>query len=328
MTAWLQRLGAQVVGVSLPQPPSSPSLWEQLGLEIDADLRADICGVGWQADVLAFEPQVVIHLAAQSLVPRGYEQPTETFSTNVLGTVRVMDLLREASAVGAALMVTTDKVYDTRQRPPFDEDAFLGGLDPYSASKACAELVTHSWPTGGVPVATARAGNVIGGGDWSADRLLPDLVRSWSSHQRAVLRRPDAIRPWQHVLEPVRGYLLYAEALSTGGDVPRALNFGPNGEDTVSVRQVVECAADRWGAMSAHGTPEWTALGTPPIDETSTLTLDSQRAGDALAWKGVLDWQEAVAMTIEWHALVAKGSNASEVVAAQLDDYVAKVDGA
>ena len=227
LTCWLRDLGAEVHGVSLPEPPSTPSLWDQLALPGVTEVRADVASGDWQDSVVAFDPHVVLHLAAQPLVSVGYADPATTFRSNVEGTARVLDLLPRVGSLAATVVITTDKVYDVRQPAPYAEDAFLGGKDPYSASKAAAELVVHSWPAAGTPVGTARAGNVIGGGDWALDRIVPDLVRAWSAGEEAELRNPAAVRPWQHVVEPLAGYLAYAEALATGRDVPTALNFGP-----------------------------------------------------------------------------------------------------
>lgn len=320
LTAWLQTMGAEVCGVSLPKPPSRPCLWDQLELKLSLEVRADVATYDWHQAVVGFSPEVVLHLAAQSLVPAGYADPARTFETNVMGTVRTLELLERLEELRSTIIVTTDKVYSTKQQSPFSEGSFLGGADPYSASKACAELVTQSWPASAQPVATARAGNVIGGGDWSADRLVPDLVRSWGKAEVATLRRPDASRPWQHVLEPLRGYLLYAEALATGVDVSLSLNFGPTTGDIVTVRQVVEHAAVLWAAR--HGrTPEWSSLPSPPIHETDQLQLTSQRAADELGWRSALPWKKTLDLTIEWYSLVRSGTAAMDVVHRQLADY-------
>ena len=213
LTTRLLDLGAQVMGVSLPGPHYLPSLWQSTGLRIH-EVRADVAGKGWQSDVVQFRPQVVLHLAAQALVPVAAEDPIGTFRTNVVGTAHLLgalDELREAPQ--ATLIVTTDKVYDARGRGPYTEQSPLGGGEPYAASKAAAELVVHSWPSA-LTRATARSGNVIGGGDAAPRRLLPDLIRAWSTNQPAVLRRPSATRPWQHVCEPLDGYLRYAELLA------------------------------------------------------------------------------------------------------------------
>jgi CDP-glucose 4,6-dehydratase len=324
LSCWLDRLGANVMGVSLQGSPTQPSLWDQVGPDI-VDVRADIATNTWQARATAFEPQIVLHLAAQSLVLEGYLNPLDTFLTNVSGTARVMDLLGELNAAQAAVIVTTDKVYDTRQPAPFSEDSYLGGLDPYSASKACADLMTASWPKSHVAVGTARAGNVIGGGDWSADRLLPDLMRSWAAGEPAALRRPDSVRPWQHVLEPLRGYLLQAEALASGHNPPAALNFGPTESHAVTVGEVVAYAAEAWAA-TGQPRPVWTALTTPPIAETNRLELDSQLAFASLGWRNLIDWKRAIELTVEWYAEVDRGAAPRDMVAKQLAAYITELE--
>ncbi len=324
LTTWLLDLGAEVCGVSLVEPPSEPSLWEQLELEIAADVRADIAGDDWQAPVKEFAPQTVLHLAAQSLVPQGYRDPSATFTTNVQGTVRVLELVGQLPDSPEVLVVTTDKVYDTRQGTPFAESSFLGGADPYSASKACADLAVQSWPRGDSVLATARSGNVIGGGDWSADRLLPDLMRSWAAGHEAVLRRPEAIRPWQHVLEPLRGYLLFAEHLASGGSDAPALNFGPP-QESVTVAAVADCAAESWAEATTSQRPPWAATPVPSIPETATLELDSSLADDILDWRSELTWQEAISLTVAWYARVSGGAHPRDQVEAQLAAYAAQV---
>lgn len=330
LSCWLRLLGADVLGVSLPEPVSEPSLWDQLQLDGIEEVREDIvAGTSWTDSAQRFSPHVVMHLAAQPLVSRGWAEPATTFAVNVQGTVRVLELAQKLPDLLATLIVTTDKVYDPSQPPPYDEQAPLGGRDPYSASKAAAELVVQAWPTG-APCGTARAGNVIGGGDWAADRLLPDLVRGWTAGTTVSLRRPDAVRPWQHVLEPLRGYLLYTQALAEGARAPRhGVNFGPTDAQSVPVRAVVECAAEEWHRLGRR-LPEtpWIDVDAPAFAETDVLTLDSRLARESLDWVGALDWDESVRLTLEWHVATADGEPAAEVVQRQLASYIAKVHGA
>lgn len=329
LTCWLRLLGAEVLGVSLPGPVSEPNLWDLVGLTAVSECRDDLVGSGpWPDAVRAFDAQVVVHLAAQPLVSRGWAQPRLTHEVNVLGTARVLELINELPSVQAMLIVTTDKVYDASAPAPYAEDSPLGGSDPYSASKAAAELVARSWPSD-VPIATARAGNVIGGGDWAAHRLLPDLVKAWGTGRGLPLRHPDAIRPWQHVLEPLRGYLLYAEVLAAGTPVPRALNFGPTAAQAVPVRQVVEHAAVEWARLEGRvPDPAWTADTSCAFQETHVLTLNSELAQDALGWHGVMTWEEAVRLTLQWHAAVTRGQSAGDVVHQQLAAYAAEIEAA
>jgi CDP-glucose 4,6-dehydratase len=328
LTCWLQQLGAEVMGVSLPEPPSTPALWDQLALPGVTDVRADVAGRDWTDAATRFDPDVVLHLAAQPLVSVGYEQPAATFDTNVLGTVRVLEALDRLERVEATLVVTTDKVYDPAQPAPHDESHRLGGREPYSASKAAAEIVVAGWPATTAPVATARAGNVIGGGDWARDRLLPDLVRAWSTGAAVTLRRPQSVRPWQHVLEPLRGYLLFAEALADGSEVPTALNFGPAQQQAVSVADLAALAADTWRTLTGDlPNPAWAVSGEPDFAETAELTLDSRLAASALGWVSVLDWQTAVSMTLDWFAAERAGKSPAALVAGQLATYSAIVEG-
>jgi CDP-glucose 4,6-dehydratase len=319
---WLEQLGAEVTGLSLAERETDPNLHDELGRNSVTEIEADITKDDWQDAVAHKAPQVVLHLAAQALVPVGYHEPLRTFSTNVHGTALVLDALGRIPSVEAAVMVTTDKVYDTRQSLPFAETAYLGGADPYSASKAAMELVVQAWPGLDFPVATARAGNVIGGGDWSADRLLPDLVRAFSAGKELALRRPTAVRPWQHVLEPLRGYLLLAETLVTDESAPRALNLGPEESQCVPVGEVVAFAAKHWASRSddAHS-PRWRSLDEPPIKETELLVLDSRLARSAIGWTNALGWRDAVRRTIDWHLAHSSGAVARDLVDAEIADY-------
>lgn len=325
LASWLADLDATVMGISLDELPSDPCLWPLLHATNVQDMRADLARDAWQEPVVSFEPEIVLHLAAQSLVTKGLESPLETFMSNALATARVMDLLPSLESLLVTVVVTTDKVYDARQDTPFCETSFLGGSDPYSASKAASELVVHSWPTDKT-VATARAGNVIGGGDWAAHRLLPDLDRAWSAGRALTLRRPRAVRPWQHVLEPLRGYLLYAEDLASGRTRAKSLNFGPSDTQQVAVEDLVAFAAQEW-SESTGGLAEWTSLASPPIQETDRLELDSTRAAKELSWTNILDWRVSVTMTIDWHTSLRRGASAHDLVTAQLDSYQSRARG-
>jgi CDP-glucose 4,6-dehydratase len=326
LTSWLRALGADVMGISLPELPTTPSLWEQLALTGVADLRADITTGDWTEVARDFAPSIVLHLAAQPLVSVGYEQPALTFEVNVLGTVRVLDFATALDTVDATLVITTDKVYDPAQTPPHDESHAFGGREPYSASKAAAEIVVAGWPHMAAPRATARAGNVIGGGDWAENRLLPDLVRSWTAGDAPELRRPGGVRPWQHVLEPLRGYLVYAEALASGRELPPGLNFGPADVQSVRVAELTAFAAGAWGRLGGDlPEPAWSELQSGSFEETGELTLDSSLAAEMLGWSSVLDWQTAVTLTLEWYAGAATGEAPADLVDRQLAAYSAIV---
>jgi CDP-glucose 4,6-dehydratase len=325
LTTYLVDLGADVMGVSLPGPASEPSLWDALGLDGVHDLRADVAEATWQGSVVDFSPDIVLHLAAQALVSVGYDDPLATFRSNTLGTMNLMALLGSLPDLEAALVITTDKVYDTRQEPPYDEACYLGGDDPYAASKAAAELVVRSWPhlatTAPVAVATARAGNVIGGGDWSDNRIVPDLVRCWSASEELVLRRPDAVRPWQHVIEPLVGYLAYCEALVSGLSVPSALNFGPGAADAVSVGELVEYAAGAWAALLPDSAPTWRSEAPPAWHETGRLVLDASASKQHLGLENRWDWRQAMAHTLEWYVRRERGEPARALVLEQFSRY-------
>ena len=309
LSLWLQRLGAQLTGYALA-PPTQPSLFElaRVGEGMTSVIR-DIGDASALRESLAeARPEVVIHMAAQPLVRASYAEPAETYRVNVMGTVALLDAVRHAPGLRALVNVTTDKCYENREwHWGYRENDRLGGFDPYSNSKACSELVTQSFRDAffaparhaqhGVGVATARAGNVIGGGDWGADRLVPDVVRAFAAGQVARIRRPDAIRPWQHVLEPLSGYLRLAERLC--GDGPRfasGWNFGPGDADARPVRWVVEELARRWG-----GGARWEIDAGEHPHEAHFLKLDISKARADLGWQPRLSLGQALDWTVAWH---------------------------
>lgn len=313
MTLWLTRMGARVTGLSLA-PATQPNLYDLLSLHEKCDSHlGDIRDAAQVREVvLGCQPEVVIHLAAQALVRASYREPVETFATNVMGTAHVLEALRATSATRVAIMVTTDKVYRNREWVwPYREDDPLGGHDPYSASKAASELVIESWKLAfleqhGVAVASARAGNVIGGGDWSEDRLIPDAARAWLSGQDLVIRKPDAIRPWQHVIEPLAGYLALAEHLWDHPEQSTAFNFGPPPQESASVRQVVEIAREVVpGARVSYGED----VAGP--HEAGRLSLDPSRAQSTLQVRQHFPLAEAVQRTMHWYADHARGVSAA-----------------
>lgn len=325
LTAWLTQLGASVAGLSLPEPPTSPSLWDRLELDVVHDIRTDVCGDDWQGEAAEFAPEVVIHLAAQPLVSEGYASPLETFRTNVLGTAKVLAAASGLDSLEVILVATTDKVYDTERPAPYSESSALGGVDPYAASKAGAELVVRSWPGMSAPAATGRAGNVIGGGDWGDNRLVPDLIRGWTSNAVPQLRRPDAVRPWQHVLEPLSGYLVYVEQLAADPTVPRSMNFGPAAHQNVAVREVAEHAAETWGAvLELSEPPQFTVTTSTDMHETGFLGIDSTLAADRLAWRSALDWRTAVDWAIDWYAADANGGDVASLLNQQIRTYTTR----
>jgi len=327
--AWLalmlERLGARLTGLSLA-PDGRPNLFELLAPwrsieSVICDVR-DLDALG-QA-VRRVRPEVVIHMAAQALVTAGYADPLSTASTNVMGTVHVLEHLRALHGLAGVLVVTSDKVYENRDAGiAFDENAPLGGHDPYAASKAAAELMTaayrHSYFDAlGIPVLAARAGNVIGGGDWAVNRIVPDLWRAFECGQPAVLRHPSAVRPWQHVLDPLYGYLLYVQrACRNAGGTPPALNFGPSHHTQRTVRQLAERMA---ACLERPGL--WVA-GDPAgnVRESHYLTIDSGLAADALGWRAVLDVDQAIDWTGAWYRAYSQGHDPRLLCLDQIGRY-------
>jgi CDP-glucose 4,6-dehydratase len=325
---WLQSLGAQVRGLSATVP-TTPSLFEEArvgehmpGAEVDV---LDATGVRAHLDAAA--PEIVLHLAAQPLVRRSLRDPAGTYAVNVLGTVNVLEAIRHArSPVRAVVVVTSDKCYENRGEHGrrFAEEDPLGGADPYSSSKACAELVAaayrHSFfaEAGAPRLGTARAGNVIGGGDWGEDRLLADVVRAVEAQRPLRVRSPDAVRPWQHVLSPLGGYLQLAQALHESPDAARAWNFGPRSADERSVSWVVERIAALW-----DGELEWGLDGEVNPPEAGHLALDSAAAERLLGWRPACDLGEALGLVVEWHRAHAAGADMREVSLAQVSRLAA-----
>ncbi|MBC7804184.1 MAG: CDP-glucose 4,6-dehydratase [Candidatus Parcubacteria bacterium] len=325
LSLWLHELGAHVTGFALP-PETQPSLFGAAGLEGMLEHHVgDIREAATLNELLrSSRPEVVFHLAAQSLVRRSYEDPAGTFLTNLAGTANVLEAMRLEKGVRAAVIVTSDKCYDNRGTGrPFREDDPLGGSDPYSSSKGCAELITIAMrgsfftAEGATAVATARAGNVIGGGDWADDRLIPDIERAVHAGQSVRIRNPAAVRPWQHVLEPLRGYLLLAESLCSGGQrFARSWNFGPSNADAVPVADVVDRALELWNAAAS-----WQRDAKGGAPESSHLSLDASLAAENLGWRPRLPLAEALAWTVGWYRGFRAGESARDLTLAQVRRY-------
>ncbi|WP_048578415.1 CDP-glucose 4,6-dehydratase [Sphingobium fuliginis] len=320
----LEALGAHVTGLSLA-PDTTPSMFGLIdGATLCEHHVADIRdAVAVETIVTRASPEIVLHLAAQALVRASYADPLGTYQTNVMGTAHVLEACRKTPSVSTIVSVTTDKCYANDGRMEgYCEDAPLGGHDPYSNSKACAELVSACWRDSflaerGVGLATARAGNVIGGGDWSADRLVPDAICAFLEGRALEIRNPDAVRPWQHVLEPLTGYLLLAQALTTDpARFARGWNFGPAAADMATVRDVIDLLADHWGA-----TQPWMAQPGSHPHEAAMLTLDSSAAATALGWRSRLPLSQALALTADWY----RSEDKRAVTHAQAEAFLAMV---
>ncbi|MFZ2995680.1 CDP-glucose 4,6-dehydratase [Sphingobium sp.] len=320
----LDALGARVTGLSLA-PDTTPSLFDIIeGASLCDHHVADIRdAAAVETIVTRAAPDIVLHLAAQPLVRASYADPLATYQTNVMGTAHVLEACRKAPSVRTIVSVTTDKCYANDGRTQgYGEDAPLGGHDPYSNSKACAELVSACWRDSflseqGVGLATARAGNVIGGGDWSADRLVPDAIRAFGQGRRLEIRNPGAIRPWQHVLEPLTGYLLLAERLAADpARFARGWNFGPAAADMASVCDVVDLLGQHWGV-----TQGWTQQPGDHPHEAALLTLDSTAAGEALGWRPRLSLDRALALTAHWY----RATDQRAATHAQAEDFLSLV---
>ena len=323
LALWLESLGAEVTAVALP-PDTEPNLfqilapWPRMASHF-GDLRDP--PVAFESRTRA-EPDIVFHLAAQALVRPSYGDPVGTIASNVLGTAHVLDAVRRTPTIKAVVVVTSDKVYanDGAGRP-FREDDRLGGDDPYSASKACQEIVTASYRSSfldktATRVACARAGNVIGGGDWANDRLVPDFVRALTAGRELLIRNPEATRPWQHVLEPLAGYLAYAEQLCAGREVPPALNFGPAPEDVLPVRSVVERMTEHWSEGAG-----WRVDQAETVPEAHRLMLDSSLAAKSLGWRPKLAMERALDWTIGWYRAHADGGDMRAISLDQIERY-------
>lgn len=321
---WLNAMGAEVTGLSLGAP-TTPSLFELARVQEDlTHLDGDVRDLGVVRDAVArHQPEVVFHLAAQALVRRSYADAVETFETNVMGTVNLLEAVRDARGVRVVVNVTSDKCYEDRGgNRGHREDDPKGGADPYSASKACAELVTaayrSSFFTGeGTPaLASARAGNVIAGGDWGLDRLVPDAVRAAAESAPLRVRNPEAVRPWQHVLNPLSGYLRLAEVLWHDPTQAYGWNFGPDEADARPVAWVVERLVELW-----DGPLEWQPDPGPHPRETQWLRLDSTRARERLGWRPGWNLEEGLARTVDWYRAAASGNDMRETSLAQIADF-------
>lgn len=332
LSLWLQQLGAEVTGYAL-SPPTNPNLFEAARVEPGmTSIIGDIRDRAMLLDAMRQSaPDIVIHMAAQPLVRRSYIDPVETYSTNVMGTVHLLEAVRQTPSVRAVVNVTTDKCYENREWVwGYRENEPMGGFDPYSNSKGCAELVTAAYRSSffnpekftehRVAVATARAGNVIGGGDWAEDRLIPDILAAFEDGRPVVIRNPNATRPWQHVLEPLRAYLMLAEKLYTEGPVfGEAWNFGPNGDDARPVEWIVRQLATMWSDGAT-----WKIDAGEHPHEANYLRLDISKAAHSLGWHPVMRLEEALGLIVAWARAWQVGTDLRVLTQAQILSYQAQ----
>jgi len=326
LALWLADMGAEVHGYAL-MPPTEPNLFTTANLKgcLARSTIADIRdAAAFELAMQAVRPDIIFHLAAQPLVRHSYLEPAETYAINVMGTVNLMEAVRKTSGVKAVINVTTDKCYENREWVwSYRENEALGGYDPYSSSKACSELVTAAYrrsflESAGIHIASARAGNVIGGGDWAADRLIPDFLCALDSGRELVIRSPQATRPWQHVLEPLSGYLVLAEKLlAEGRDFAEAWNFGPEERDARPVQWIVEYLCSQ--------TPQatWRCNTAQQPHEAGTLKLDSAKAKTRLGWQPRWNLHQALDATLDWHKAWKGGSDMADFSLRQIREYAA-----
>ena len=326
LALWLADMGAEVHGYALA-PPTVPNLFTVANLQdhLASSMTADIRDAAALAQAIQIaQPDIVFHLAAQPLVRYSYAAPVETYAVNVMGTVNLLEAVRQTPSVKAVVNVTTDKCYENREWVwPYRENEAMGGFDPYSSSKACSELVTAAYrrsflESAGTHLASARAGNVIGGGDWAADRLIPDFLRALDAGQVLTIRSPLATRPWQHVLEPLSGYLILAERLfSEGLEFAEAWNFGPEEADARPVQWIVEYLC----SQVAEAT--WRCDAAPQPHEANMLKLDSSKAKAQLGWRPRWNLKAALGKTLAWHQAWKQGSDMAVISGQQIREYEA-----
>jgi CDP-glucose 4,6-dehydratase len=316
---WLNELGATTAGLSYSGYPKT--ILGNIDAQIDFNIDADIRGDDWQEKISNFQPQIIFHLAAQSLVYTGIINPQETFETNVIGSIHILELMDTITSIITVVIITTDKVYQigNGDRPRIEEDP-LGGVDPYSASKSAVELIAKAWPIGNEQsLLTARSGNVIGGGDAATKRLVPDLIRAWHSGEVISLRSPMGIRPWLHVLEPLRGYLLLAEFGFTQNSLRQSFNFAPSPDNHVMVKEIAQRALATLPSNHGFAIQEQSTI---EFFETKELMLNATKAKTQLNWSPIWGWEKAVDITFNWYQKFYQGVNPTSLYKADLDFYV------
>ena len=332
---WLQQMGAIVQGYALA-PPTNPSLFIESHLsEIIASEEGDICDVQQlYKSMQKFQPEIVFHMAAQSLVRLSYESPLETYSTNIMGTVSLLEAVRKVGNRKVVVNITSDKCYENQEWLwGYRESEPMGGFDPYSSSKGCAELITASYRRSffspekynehGCALASARAGNVVGGGDWALDRLVPDTLKAFSNQQTVNIRNPNAIRPWQHVLEPLSGYLMLAEKLYNNGPLfSESWNFGPKEESAQSVKWILDCLKSQWG-----GAADGQLDDNVHPHEANFLKLDCSKAKTKLGWQPLWGIEDTLNRTVNWHKVWLQGADMYDYTITEINDYMISQGG-
>ena len=324
LTALLYSKGARVSGIALDPLPRGIFEKAEISGLLENDIRQDIRDSRALSEIFhRIQPDVVIHLAAQPLVLASYENPEDTYQTNVIGTLNVLSAIEATNSVQASLIITTDKVYQHRsgESKPFVESDALGAADPYSTSKAMADLLTQSWIAShpGSRMAIVRAGNVIGGGDVAENRLVPDLVNAFEQCELALVRNPDSVRPWQHVLDCLAGYLSLVESLMSGSAKPGAFNFGPNPEAPLSVAEFASISSGLWGPDA-----RWEIQPAKLAKEAQFLTLDSSKSNAVLGWTEALSTYEAISWTINWYKECNQGEDARKLTMNQVSEYCSR----
>lgn len=332
LSLWLNRLGAEVVGYAL-EPPTTPNLFDVCNLsEIIKSIKGDSRNYNFLKNSLAAnKPDIVFHMAAQSLVRQSYYDPIETYSTNVMGTVNLLEAIRQTGDIRAVVNVTSDKCYENKEWIwSYRENEPMGGYDPYSSSKGCSELITRAYRQSyfipdddhphKVAIASVRAGNVIGGGDWGKDRLIPDCIRSLANNKEILIRNPQAIRPWQNAFDLLRGYLLIAEKLYQYGDrYAQAWNFGPTEDSAIPVNKIVQLMLRHWGGGSWK---DMSKSESKQLHEARYLKLDCSKARAELGWKPIIDDEESIRWTCEWYKAYYNKTPMRDFSLGQLNGYI------
>ncbi len=324
LSLWLSLLGARVKGYAL-DPPTSPSLFNEarIGGVIDSQIGDIRDQEVLHESMVKFNPDILIHMAAQPLVRYSYSAPIETYEVNVIGTAKVLEVARSCTNLKAIVNITTDKCYENEEQDKsFQEDDPMGGYDPYSSSKGCAELVTSAYRRSflqghDIGIASVRAGNVVGGGDWADDRLIPDILRSFEKNEAVVIRNPKATRPWQHVLEPLSGYLILAQKLYDNRDeYAEGWNFGPNEQDVKSVDWILDKMISKWPNSS------WRLDNSSSPHEAGFLKLDISKAKSKLGWKPTLELSDALEKIIDWHKAYLNQEDMQAICLEEIEDYM------